>query len=128
MKKLFDLRSPTSFKFTVGSGSDSPVLLYFPSWIITDTSSAQVRVVNEKQPQNQCSDDYLNRYWVMNSSGIDPYTANVKFYYKSSDDNAAGKTSISLMVPGNVTSNFYESTGAGRRILKAICPATGCTP
>ncbi len=38
-----------------------------------------------KQPQNDCATDYLNRYWVLNQSGLSPFNANIKFTYAASD-------------------------------------------
>ena len=48
----------------------------------------------------------------------------IRFYQKNSIDAAAGKNSISLLVPGNITDVYYDSTG--RRIQKTICPVGGC--
>ena len=48
----------------------------------------------------------------------------VRFYQKNSSDTQAGKSSISLLIPGNVTSRYYDATG--RRVVKTICPIGGC--
>ncbi len=50
----------------------------------------------------------------------------VRFYQKTNADSDAGKGSISLLIGGNVTPVYYDSTG--RRINKTICPGGGCTP
>ncbi|MBU0674245.1 MAG: FG-GAP repeat protein [Proteobacteria bacterium] len=48
----------------------------------------------------------------------------VRFYQVSGGERAAGRESISLLLPGNLTNTYYDSTG--RRIQKRICPAGGC--
>jgi hypothetical protein len=85
MEKLFSVSSITSFNYNVGLGSYSPVLAFFGSWTTTSTSSLKVRTVNTKHPQNQCVTDYLNRYWVLDATDIDPFSANVKFGYPATD-------------------------------------------
>lgn len=85
LKKLYNINSPTAFNYNVGLGSYSPVLAFFKSWTTTPTSSLSVRTVDSKHPQNQCASDYLNRYWVMDAAGLDPYNANVKYSYPASD-------------------------------------------
>jgi len=44
----------------------------------------------------------------------------VRFYQVSSLERAAGKASVSLLIPGGVTATYYDSTG--RRIQKFIVP------
>lgn len=48
----------------------------------------------------------------------------VRFYQKTNADSDAGKGSVSLLISGNVTPDYYDATG--RRINKTICPSGGC--
>ncbi len=50
----------------------------------------------------------------------------IRFYIYSDDDNAAGKPSLSLIIPGNLSNDYYDTSG--RKIQKIICPSGGCTP
>ena len=49
----------------------------------------------------------------------------VRFYNKSSEDSEAGNSSLSLIIPGGLTNDYYDTSG--RIIQKTICPASGCT-
>ncbi|MCP4755681.1 MAG: choice-of-anchor D domain-containing protein [Proteobacteria bacterium] len=44
----------------------------------------------------------------------------IRFYQVSIDDEEAGGTSLSLLIPGNLTGSYYDTSG--RRILKTIVP------
>jgi len=46
----------------------------------------------------------------------------IRFYIKSEDDRAAGKKSISLIIPGNLSDDYYDTSG--RKIQKIIYPST----
>ena len=50
----------------------------------------------------------------------------IRFYVKSTEDDVAGKPSNSLIVPGNLSNDYYDTSG--RKIKKIICPSDGCTP
>ena len=49
----------------------------------------------------------------------------VRFYRKNMMDAQAGKGSLSLVVPGNLSGTYYDNEG--RRLLKVICTTTDCT-
>lgn len=49
----------------------------------------------------------------------------IRFYYKSLIDDTAGERSISLIIPGNLSNDYYDTSG--RKIQKIICPSGGCT-
>lgn len=48
----------------------------------------------------------------------------IRFYYKSLKDDTAGQRSISLIIPGNLSEDYYDTSG--RKIQKTICPSGGC--
>lgn len=49
----------------------------------------------------------------------------IRFYVKSTEDEDAGKPSLSLIIPGNLSNDYYDTSG--RKIQKIICPSVGCT-
>lgn len=48
----------------------------------------------------------------------------VRFYVLSDYDENAGKPSISLIIPGNLSNSYYDDSG--RKVEKHICPVGGC--
>lgn len=50
----------------------------------------------------------------------------IRFYVKSDEDSTAEKPSLSLIIPGNLSNDYYDTSG--RKIQKIICPSGGCTP
>lgn len=50
----------------------------------------------------------------------------IRFYVKSTEDSEAEKQGLSLLIPGNLSNDYYDTSG--RKIQKTICPASGCTP
>lgn len=50
----------------------------------------------------------------------------IRFYIKSDEDATTGKSSLSLIIPGNLSNDYYDTSG--RKIQKIICPSGGCTP
>jgi len=50
----------------------------------------------------------------------------IRLYINSIEDIEAGKTGLSLIVPGNLSNDYYDTSG--RKIQKIICPVGGCTP
>lgn len=48
----------------------------------------------------------------------------IRFYNKSSEDSIAGNPSISLIIPGGLSNDYYDTSG--RKVQKIICPASGC--
>ena len=49
----------------------------------------------------------------------------IRFYISSDDDISAGKKSLSLIIPGNLSDDYHDTSG--RKIQKIICPSGGCT-
>ncbi len=49
----------------------------------------------------------------------------IRFYIGSDNDIAAGKKSLSLLIPGNLSDDYHDTSG--RKIQKIICPSGGCT-
>lgn len=49
----------------------------------------------------------------------------IRFYRKNTMDAQAGKGSLSLVAPGNLSANYYDNEG--RRLMKVVCTAPGCT-
>jgi len=56
-----------------------------------------------------------------NASGTD---AVIRFYVLSDDDEKNNKTSLSLMIPGNISHRYYDTSG--RKMEVTICPSGGC--
>ena len=48
----------------------------------------------------------------------------IRFYIVSDNDENARKPSISLIIPGNLSDEYYDTSG--RKIQKHICPVGGC--
>ena len=77
--------SPGSFTFPVGDGTDYvPITLNFTSGTFA-SAHAEVSVVNAKHPHNSSASHYLNRYWVVNSSGISDFSCQVTATYADGD-------------------------------------------
>lgn len=50
----------------------------------------------------------------------------IRIFILSADDVEAEKLGLSLIIPGNLSDNYYDTSG--RKIQKIICPSDGCTP
>ncbi len=50
----------------------------------------------------------------------------IRFYVLSDEDSDSGKSSLSLIIPGGLSNDYYDTSG--RKIQKIICPDGGCTP
>jgi len=57
-----------------------------------------------------------------NSTGTDIV---IRFYVISDEDEENGKSTISLVIPGNLSDRYYDTSG--RKIEKTICPEGGCS-
>lgn len=84
VSKIFQQTGIPSFNFPVGSAGYAPVLLYYSTMATIPGSTAHVRTVDAKHPQNQCPTDYLDRYWVIDQNAMTG-TADVKFGYQTTD-------------------------------------------
>jgi len=49
----------------------------------------------------------------------------IRFYVLSKEDENEGKDSLSLIIPGNLSERYYDTSG--RKIEKKMCPSTGCS-
>jgi len=47
-----------------------------------------------------------------------------RFYVVSDEDEANGESTLTLIIPGNLTQHYYDNEG--RRVEKKICPNGGC--
>ena len=83
-RKIFSNSSPSfAYSFFVGTSATqySPFNISFTSGTYTPTSYAGVRGVNAKHPSNSNTNNYLNRYWSLNVSGITSPVYNVTATY-----------------------------------------------
>ena len=48
----------------------------------------------------------------------------IRFYVNSTEDIEAGKLSLSMIIPGKLSNNYYDTSG--RKVQKLICPVGGC--
>ena len=83
-----EISTTGTYFFPVGdltSGADySPVELDFISGTFTN-ASVSVNLSNNKHPDNPSTTDYLNRYWILSSSGISDFSCDMTFEYVSDD-------------------------------------------
>ncbi len=86
LRKVFT--SNSSFTFPVGDNSGtaehSPVNLNFTSGSYS-SAYASVRLNNSKHPNNNSANHYINRYWIINTSGITSPECTATFYYTDGD-------------------------------------------
>jgi hypothetical protein len=86
LRKQFS--STASFTFPVGDNTEtaeySPVTLNFVSGTFS-SAYAGVKLMNTKHPLNTSTNDFLNRYWTVVSSGISNYSCNANFVYADGD-------------------------------------------
>ena len=90
-------------------------------------TSGSIAIASDKVPTNWRNDTvYANEFKF--SVNFTPLVADftqetdivVRFYRKNIDDQLAGNGSLSLLVPGNLSSEYYDKEG--RRIKKKILP------
>ena len=81
--------SAGSFLMPIGTNSTtaeySPVTVNFTEGTFAAGAYAEARVVNEKEPNNTTTTNYLNRYWVVESGGISSMKADVTCQYVEND-------------------------------------------
>lgn len=86
LRKVFT--APGSFVYPVGDNTAtaeySPITLNYTSGTFS-SAFAGVRLENVKHPSNASASHYLNRYWVMNSSGISAYSLTYTANYLTAD-------------------------------------------
>ena len=61
-----------------------------------------------------------NSDWSANGTDIV-----VRFYVLADEDQADNEPSLSLIIPGNLASRYYDTSG--RKIEKTMCPKSGCS-
>lgn len=78
-----------SFLFPVGSHDGtarfSPALINFTSGTYNPTAYMGVSVKGQKHPANSSPNHFLNRYWIVNNSGISNFSSEVTFTYVDAD-------------------------------------------
>ncbi len=83
-----EISTAGTYFFPIGdltSGADySPVELDFTSGTFNN-ASVSVNLSNNKHPDNPSTTDYLNRYWILSSSGISGFSCDMTFEYVSGD-------------------------------------------
>jgi hypothetical protein len=90
LRKVFTVEkaSLVSFSYPVGDNTGtaeySPVTLSFTSGTFS-SACAGVTLVNGKHPGNMSTTEYLNRYWVVNQSGISGFSCDATFQYLPAD-------------------------------------------
>ena len=93
----------------MGTAEYSRVYFYLTSATFGSNPKIGVRVVNTKHPQNQSTSDFLNRYWIMNSTDITTMSANIKTYYTDADVSVPG-TEANIK-PGYYIAPFWKANG-----------------
>lgn len=107
-----------SFLFPVGSHDGtarfSPALINFTSGTYSPTAYMGVSVKGQKHPANSSPGHFLNRYWIVNNSGISNFSSEVTFTYVDADivgteTNIVGLkysgTGWDILGPANAASN-----------------------
>ncbi|MEO8400099.1 MAG: T9SS type A sorting domain-containing protein [Ignavibacteriaceae bacterium] len=135
LRKTFN--SPSSFNYPIGDTSGtfeySPATLNFTSGIFS-LAFAGVNLRNIKHPNNTSANDFINRYWTVNSNGISSFSCDVIFKYADNDISGTEASlysgswngaNWSLMNPAETISNqlsgsvssFSDFTGGEPEVL-----------
>ncbi|MBS1551448.1 MAG: hypothetical protein JST15_05200 [Bacteroidetes bacterium] len=85
LRKFYSSTSITAFNYTIGRVTYSPVQVYFSQWTLAPGAYLDANTKNLVHPFNNCTTDYLKRYWTFNLSGITSYSANNTFTYDNGD-------------------------------------------
>lgn len=133
-RKTFTSSSPQSFTFPIGEFY-GPSVIYTPATVtITNASSygrdnfIGARVTDEKYPDPNIVDNYLNRYWTVSTSGISTLNYDATFDYAAADVNTAGAGTEADIVSAEVSGSpwvIYNSTDATLHRLSATGLAMG---
>ncbi len=113
VRKEMVSNSVTSFAFSIGNDGFSPALVYFGSWTLGSPAYVKARVVNSVHPNNTCSVDYLNRYWVVSQDGITNFTSSARFDYGDADVVGNEANIIGGRWDGNTWQTFGAVNAAG---------------
>lgn len=76
-----------SFTYPVGNintGNYTPITLNFSSGTFS-SAYAGVNMTESKHPNNSSTNDFINRYWTVNQSGISSFSCNVTCQYVTGD-------------------------------------------
>jgi hypothetical protein len=111
-----------SFLFPLGSHDGtarfSPALINFTSGTYSPTAYLGLSVKGQKHPANSSPNHFLNRYWIVNNSGITNFSSEVAFTYVDADivgteSNIVGLkysgTGWDILGPVNTASNQIAS-------------------
>lgn len=89
LRKEFPAGYAGTFTFPVGDDTGtpgySPVTLHFTGGTFASGNYAGVNLKNEKYPDPDITDNYLERYWTITQSGITGFTCNASFQYLPAD-------------------------------------------
>jgi hypothetical protein len=111
-KKLFS-STPSSWVFPVGDtigGKDYvPVTISMSSGNFAPDAFISVRTVNAKHPNSVSYDNYLNRYWAVNQSGITGFNCDLVFQYRNNDIAGVENQIMLGKWDGAKWANYYSS-------------------
>ena len=133
-RKTFTDSSPQSFTFPIGRFY-GPSVIYSPAEVsITNASSfgrdnyIGARVTDEKYPDANIVDNYLNRYWDLSVSDITGIAYDATFDYAAADVSTAGAGTEADIVCADVSGSpwaIYNSTDATLHRLSASGLSSG---
>ncbi len=98
----------------IGTAEYSPVTVNFTSGTYIAGAYAGARVINAKHPNNASISNYLNRYWIVNQTGITAFSATVTGTFPAAD------------IVGNVA-NMITGKWSGTMPWQAYGAVTGST-
>ncbi len=117
LRKYYSSVSPTVFNYAIGKGAYSPVQVFFSQWTLAPGAYLDANTKNVIHPFNNCTNDYLKRFWTFNQSGITSYSTNNTFGYDNGDI-VGTETSIygaewngiswTTFSPVNAAGNFFK--------------------
>ena len=111
-RKFFNPNSITAFNFTIGNAGYTPVLVFFSSWSLTPGAYLSSNVLNIKHPFNNCTTDYLNRDWGLQTSGFTSFQTNNTFNYLNSDVVGTETSIFGAMWNGTIWTTFLPVNAA----------------
>jgi len=125
----FATGNTAAFTFPVGENTGttqySPVTFDFSA--NTNAGTVSINVVDNTHPaSSSIADNYLSRYWNINTTGLTNYTYYIDFSYFAEDVfNPATESSLNLAY--NQSGSFVEIAGASVNTLTHNITATGLT-
>jgi hypothetical protein len=121
-----------SFLFPVGSHDGtarfSPALINFTSGTYSPTAYMGVSVKAQKHPSNSSPSHFLNRYWIVNNSGITNFSSEVTFTYTDADIVGTEANIVGLKYSGagwDILGPVNASTNQITGVVNAFSDFTG---